>query len=420
VKFAGLQMAEIINNNSNSAGVRNRKPDLPLISRIPTKIPLFIAGIWLFWLFYNLSILAVSSLAAYQFQHQLSRMEVRDQPVSVPILRSFTMDTAESQALFDEYKSDYAEQYRNYIEIENAYLEFKYKNHPTETDNLNSSKEKCELEKIEREMEWRRDSLHCQLTATGNDLNKAEIEARKIYNKAIIRHGFLNDIEKKNDSDGENVENTVTEDNTENEDNTEAESEANNKGNTKTESETKVEHSIESNNVDKGCDKKSKYVCSVQHIELGQSDLDPLLRLHPKYYDILGVYNYLSPKKHQVKTSNNSLIILISWTLIRPLKIDFVNMPNQMLTMLVVIIIGALGGTISLGRRCLDQIATLRVADFLLVPLLGGVTAFAVYILAKAGVLIIADFGGSGEASINPYFISSTQINMFAVWENIS
>ena len=39
-------------------------------------------------------------------------------------------------------------------------------------------------------------------------------------------------------------------------------------------------------------------------------------------------------------------------------------------------------------------------------PLLGAVTGFAVYVLAKAGVLIVSDTGQAGGADLSPFFIS--------------
>lgn len=86
---------------------------------------------------------------------------------------------------------------------------------------------------------------------------------------------------------------------------------------------------------------------------------------------------------------------------------DFTELPAEMLTLLVVAIMGALGATISLTREYMGDEVKQGVSDYLFKPVLGTVTAFAVFILAKAGFLIISDTGATGDgATLSPFFIS--------------
>ncbi len=93
---------------------------------------------------------------------------------------------------------------------------------------------------------------------------------------------------------------------------------------------------------------------------------------------------------------------------------DFTAMPPDMLTLILVMAMGALGGTIHLTRRYFKagddgaiQISTGPVSYFVFRPFLGAITAFAVYVLAKAGVLVIsAPSVGEDSASLSPFFVS--------------
>ena len=78
-----------------------------------------------------------------------------------------------------------------------------------------------------------------------------------------------------------------------------------------------------------------------------------------------------------------------------------------MLTAVLVLAMGMLGGTVTMTRVYLDGNRKLPFSYYVFVPLLGAITGFAVYVLAKAGVLIIAD-GGSGQegAYLSPFFVS--------------
>lgn len=92
---------------------------------------------------------------------------------------------------------------------------------------------------------------------------------------------------------------------------------------------------------------------------------------------------------------------------------DFTSFPPEVLTVILVLAMGALGGTIHLTRLYLDhrgasQASQDRPASYYLFrPFLGAVTALSVYILAKAGVLVVATpSDGALEASLSPFFVS--------------
>lgn len=96
-----------------------------------------------------------------------------------------------------------------------------------------------------------------------------------------------------------------------------------------------------------------------------------------------------------------------------PLIPSFSAMPPDMLTLILVMAMGALGGTITLTRNYLRKNSgnqasgdTHGPASYLFRPLLGAITALAIFILAKAGVLIIATPSPGGGASLSPFFIS--------------
>ena len=90
-------------------------------------------------------------------------------------------------------------------------------------------------------------------------------------------------------------------------------------------------------------------------------------------------------------------------------KRAYVKMPRSMLTILVVLFMGALGGLITLVRALMssgNHEIEVGIRAFLFTPLLGSVTAFAIFVLAKAGVLIVSDAGSEGGAYLSPFFVS--------------
>ncbi|MBB4121370.1 hypothetical protein [Martelella radicis] len=91
---------------------------------------------------------------------------------------------------------------------------------------------------------------------------------------------------------------------------------------------------------------------------------------------------------------------------------DFSLMPPDMLTLFLVMAMGGLGGAIHLSQLYLKQlndgpsaIEAYGARYFLLRPFLGAITAIAVFILTKAGVLVIAAGDGQG-AAVSPFFVA--------------
>ena len=94
---------------------------------------------------------------------------------------------------------------------------------------------------------------------------------------------------------------------------------------------------------------------------------------------------------------------------LQPYKaIYFADFPGELLTILVVSIMGILGSLVSLTREfMLPKNNKLQVSDYVFRPVLGAVTAFVVFVLAKAGFLVISTPGLTGEgATISPFFVS--------------
>ena len=100
-----------------------------------------------------------------------------------------------------------------------------------------------------------------------------------------------------------------------------------------------------------------------------------------------------------------------------PLQIffpDFMIMPTDTLVLIIVISMGALGGAIQITRNFLSpedlsNVDTYRIRYryIFFQPFLGAITALAIFILFKAGVMVVStNVGSSEDASLNPFFIS--------------
>ncbi len=93
----------------------------------------------------------------------------------------------------------------------------------------------------------------------------------------------------------------------------------------------------------------------------------------------------------------------------RKLRIDFMAiMPEQMFTLLLTLAMGALGSVIFLTRMFFDPNQQHPFSWYLFRPFLGMVMAIAIFILAKAGQIIISDTGMQEgvNSNLNPFFIS--------------
>jgi hypothetical protein len=91
---------------------------------------------------------------------------------------------------------------------------------------------------------------------------------------------------------------------------------------------------------------------------------------------------------------------------------DFSKMPPDTLTLILVLAMGSLGGTIQLSRKHLasldaDDGQKIQPSYYLFRPFLGAITALSVFILAKAGVLVASVPSPGGEpVNLSPFFIS--------------
>lgn len=85
----------------------------------------------------------------------------------------------------------------------------------------------------------------------------------------------------------------------------------------------------------------------------------------------------------------------------------FALAPSDLLVLVLVIAMGVLGSSLQLSYIYVTEFARKPISFYLFRPFLGVITAFVIFIVAKAGVPVITDttrFGGN--APINPYFIS--------------
>ncbi len=94
----------------------------------------------------------------------------------------------------------------------------------------------------------------------------------------------------------------------------------------------------------------------------------------------------------------------------RRIGLDFLaTMPEQMLTLILTLSMGALGSVLYLTRTFFDpKRIDMPFSWYLFRPFLGMVTAIAVFILAKSGQIVISDgsFQEGLSANLNPFFIS--------------
>lgn len=93
---------------------------------------------------------------------------------------------------------------------------------------------------------------------------------------------------------------------------------------------------------------------------------------------------------------------------------NFLIMPTDTLVLIIVISMGTLGGAIQIARNFLSpedlsNIDTYRIRYryMFFQPFLGSITALAIFILFKAGVLIAStNTNGNDAAALNPFFVS--------------
>ena len=81
--------------------------------------------------------------------------------------------------------------------------------------------------------------------------------------------------------------------------------------------------------------------------------------------------------------------------------------PSDVLVLTLVIVMGLLGSSLQLSYIYATQYEAKNTSFYIIRPLFGVITAFVIFIVAKAGIPLIADSTRLGaNAPINPYFIS--------------
>jgi hypothetical protein len=97
----------------------------------------------------------------------------------------------------------------------------------------------------------------------------------------------------------------------------------------------------------------------------------------------------------------------------------FAILPNEFLIIVLVITMGVLGSTLQLTYLYYRQGGIPQISMFFLRPMLGAITAIVVFVLLKAGVLVVTDSAKLGEvAPLNPFFISFVGIVSGLLSEN--
>ena len=85
---------------------------------------------------------------------------------------------------------------------------------------------------------------------------------------------------------------------------------------------------------------------------------------------------------------------------------SFSVLPNELLVMVLVIAMGTLGSTLQLTYDYYRQQRGPRTSHFLLIPMLGAITALVLFIVMRAGVMVITESSQSGEAvPLSPFFL---------------
>ncbi len=97
---------------------------------------------------------------------------------------------------------------------------------------------------------------------------------------------------------------------------------------------------------------------------------------------------------------------MYAFTLYWPVYL-FALAPTDLLVLILVTVMGVLGSTLQLTHVYTAEFAAKPISFYIFRPFLGVITAFVIFIVAKAGVPLIADPGRLGGSSpVNPYFIS--------------
>ena len=93
--------------------------------------------------------------------------------------------------------------------------------------------------------------------------------------------------------------------------------------------------------------------------------------------------------------------------------------PSDVLTLLLVIAMGVLGSALQISHGIFTDAVSQKIGAYFLQLSVGAITALVIFIVAKAGVPIVADATRlGGDAPINPYFVSFLAIISGLMSEN--
>lgn len=333
-------------------------------------------GAWLILLFYITIAFSLMSLTAHQMVHKVSLIEVNGQAVSMTRVREFKRDIDGVQKWVKDAQKDYTTaldelaQKDKEIIVLYAQLEKLDIQDPNTQDDRNALQEKIKAKNTDRN-----NIEFCNVINAQNELNRINVLSAKTYNEKARQNGFVAISTLGAESLAVTTVTNVSDDETVNE--------------------------------------------SIIEGQTSQTDPCPVLSPEePETYliiddkiksimDDLSYFGALNKRKDTIENQTQQSKLRIS-QLLRIWEITaFSVMPVEMLTIILVLSMGTLGGSIRLTRNYLKHEENESLANYFFFPLLGAVTAFAVYILAKAGVLIIADTGSGGRGgSLSPYFIS--------------
>lgn len=144
--------------------------------------------------------------------------------------------------------------------------------------------------------------------------------------------------------------------------------------------------------------------------------LDKRWTMVPQMEEPWQTYRYFTGSKaDSSKTASDTNKSTFLGTLFAPVAnfspgsvyINLIHSPRQIQTVLLVIFMGTLGASINLVRLFLAGNNRAKLSHYIFLPMMGGVAAFAIYVVAKSGVVLIADTGAGDDSTyLSPYFVS--------------
>jgi transcriptional regulator with XRE-family HTH domain len=118
----------------------------------------------------------------------------------------------------------------------------------------------------------------------------------------------------------------------------------------------------------------------------------------------LGVQSIDPPTRARIE---NALFELQSSPRLAPLIKPILRLPPEIMSLILVVLMGILGSSLQLTHQLFIRKEAESVGVYALRLSVGAITALVIFIVAKAGVPIVADASKlGGDTPINPYFVS--------------